>query len=185
MMAVRNRGQSPNFWYNPMCFGLCAKVKSPVSRIPHFSKRSTVGPSSLYAICCFHNSGSTVSGPKKPKLPQFVATFEPANLPFPSATKAASGAFRQRVKTYFSIRPEILRVGHAHESAKSEAEDPACLHQILLLHWPNRDGWGFLAGRGSRHIEPLSRRGYSGEILQSTDREIVQLGETFRAGLRY
>ena len=45
----------------------------------------------------FQYSGSTVSGPKKPKLPQFVAKFEPISFPACSAARTAAGSAFQRV----------------------------------------------------------------------------------------
>src|SRR6266699_7218857 len=38
MIAVRYRGQKPNFWYSPTCLALCANVKQPACFMPHSSR---------------------------------------------------------------------------------------------------------------------------------------------------
>jgi hypothetical protein len=40
-----------------------------------------VGSSNALAVPWFQSSGRTVSGPKKPKLPQRAAKFEPTSAP--------------------------------------------------------------------------------------------------------
>ena len=64
-----------------MCLGLLGKVNSAAWRVPQLSKRSMVAASSFRATPWPQKSGRTVSGPKKPKLPQFAAKLEPTSAP--------------------------------------------------------------------------------------------------------
>jgi hypothetical protein len=107
MTAVRKRGQNPYFWYRPMCLALCAKVNSPAWRVPHASNSSMVASSRRWPMARSQYSGATVSGPKKPTLPQFAAKFDPTRRPPTSAASAAPGAACQRVRT-MSASPKKL-----------------------------------------------------------------------------
>src|SRR5262249_24105955 len=55
--------------------------------------------SSRLAMPASQQSGWTLSGPKKPTLPQVVTRFEPTRRPSTSAAKAAAGSVRKRLRT--------------------------------------------------------------------------------------
>src|SRR5271165_2305940 len=99
IMAVRKRGQKPNFWYRAMCFGQWAKVKRASCLTAQFAKRSSVGPTNRLAMPWFQRSGRTVNGPKNATLPHLVAKLDPTRSLPRYAPKAADGSAAHRVRT--------------------------------------------------------------------------------------
>src|SRR5215203_1293989 len=75
MIAVINRAQKPNFSYRWMCPGLWDQVISPSCLVPQLAKHSSIGSIKRDPMPLFQRSGSTVNGPKKPTLPQLVASW--------------------------------------------------------------------------------------------------------------
>jgi hypothetical protein len=67
MMAVRWRGQNPNFWYRPTCLALWAKVNRPARRVSHWASSSMVGASKCWVSSRSQRSGRTLKGPKNPR----------------------------------------------------------------------------------------------------------------------
>src|SRR4028119_1557126 len=94
-----------------MCDGLWDQVNSPSWLGPQLAKRSSIGSIKRDPMPLFQWAGSTVSGPKKPTLPQLVAKLEPTSLPSTSAPKDASGAANQRARTEPASPPNALGAG--------------------------------------------------------------------------
>src|SRR5580700_9365276 len=82
-----------------MCLGLWPNVYRPRWVTPHSSNIAMVASSSDRATPRFQTDGATVSGPKKPTLPQRVTKFVPTRSPSTSAASAALGSAAQRVRT--------------------------------------------------------------------------------------
>ena len=153
--ATRSRGQNPNFWYSAMCFGLCANVKSPRWRLPQRWKISIVGARSCCATPRFQYSGSTVSGPKKPKLPQLVAKLEPISRPACSAATTEAGSVFQRVPATSLSRPmRGSSVGKSEKRRERDADDAARLVKIAVDERPDKDvGLRLRCGHGTIYTQ--------------------------------